>query len=265
MKKGASMAPVGYPRPKTRDAKCWIPSLPHCWVDWNFARLAAKSSSCFARSSSSVIPDCSSLETFLSRSCRFNIELGFSVRVIVGRGEGYLGLVNLALGVKRTFCWALWSFNTSSTSAVKFSKPSRWKVCSPSRLTAESSWIRTFSAVMICSGAIVFLDSSSQTSFASEAIKWINSVAGFDFEFRLRKEGQRRRREKTEWSVLVQAKTRFEPCSPTQHSMTRSRVSFAHVTSFGRSSKMVRWARNAVLVRARSTRTRNHLWNRCLG
>jgi hypothetical protein len=33
----------------------------------------------------------------------------------------------------------------------------------------------TFNAVMICSGAIVFFDSSSQTSFASEAIKWMNS------------------------------------------------------------------------------------------
>lgn len=40
----------------------------HCWVDWNLARLAANSSSCLARSSSSVIPDCSNLETFFSRS-----------------------------------------------------------------------------------------------------------------------------------------------------------------------------------------------------
>ena len=42
----------------------------HCAVDWNLARLAAKSSSWAARSSSSVMPEFSNLDTFFSRSWR---------------------------------------------------------------------------------------------------------------------------------------------------------------------------------------------------
>ena len=34
---------------------------------------------------------------------------------------------------------------------------------------------QTFSADMMCSGAIVFFDSCSHISFASEEIKWMNS------------------------------------------------------------------------------------------
>lgn len=44
------------------------------------------------------------------------------------------------------------------------------------RAFSEEVRTPTFNAVMICSGAIVFFDSSSQTSFASEAIKWMNSA-----------------------------------------------------------------------------------------
>ena len=40
----------------------------HCAVDWNLARLAAKSSSWAARSSSSVMQEFSNLDTFFSRS-----------------------------------------------------------------------------------------------------------------------------------------------------------------------------------------------------
>ena len=39
---------------------------------------------------------------------------------------------------------------------------------------------RTFSALIICSGAIVFFDSCSHISFASEDIKCMNSVTGHD-------------------------------------------------------------------------------------
>jgi len=112
-----------------------------------------------------------------------------------------------------TFCCCLWSFKTSSTSVVNESKPSRYRKVSGGW---SSSNTRTFSAPMICSGAIVFFDSCSHISFASEEIKWMNSSNMCEL--------QRGREDR--WR-----------CSPTQHSMTRSRVSFAHVTSAGRSSK----------------------------
>ena len=42
-------------------------------------------------------------------------------------------------------------------------------------IKAERDGIFTFSAEMICSGAIVFLLSFSQISFASEDTRWMNS------------------------------------------------------------------------------------------
>ena len=80
---------------------------------------------------------------------------------------------------------------------------------------------RTSKAVMICSGAMVFLDSFSHTSFASDERRWMNSAA------------------KTEVNTDVTwiIKTLF---LPTQHSITRSRVSFAHATSSGNNSKPLR-------------------------
>lgn len=49
----------------------------HCCPDWNLARLAAKSSSCFASNSSSVNPDCSNFETFFSRSWHIKNEVWY--------------------------------------------------------------------------------------------------------------------------------------------------------------------------------------------
>ena len=49
----------------------------HCCPDWNLARLAAKSSSCFASNSSSVNPDCSNFETFFSRSWHIKDEVWY--------------------------------------------------------------------------------------------------------------------------------------------------------------------------------------------
>ena len=81
-----------------------------------------------------------------------------------------------------TFCCCLWSFNTSWISSVKFSKPSRCtnqpNKRSSSKHTCHIDNIqedRTFSALIIWSGAIVFFDSCSQISFASEEIRWMNS------------------------------------------------------------------------------------------
>ena len=70
----------------------------------------------------------------------------------------------------------------------------------------------------MCSGAMVFLDSFSHISFASDESRWINSVAGHDVNINAT--------EVLKFLVL-----------PTQHSITRSRVSFAHVTSSGKSSR----------------------------
>ena len=71
---------------------------------------------------------------------------------------------------------------------------------------------------MICSGAIVFFDSASQISLASEDIRWMNSG----------REAQSRVTDQREQSAL-----------PTQHSIIKSRVSFAHVMSLGSSSTRV--------------------------
>jgi hypothetical protein len=75
--------------------------------------------------------------------------------------------------------------------------------------------VRTLRALMICSGAIVFLDSCSQISFASDEIRCMNSCG--------HKSGKG-----------LDRKSRH--ASPTQHSMTRSLVSFAHTMSLGSSS-----------------------------
>lgn len=72
---------------------------------------------------------------------------------------------------------------------------------------------------MICSGAIVFLDSCSQISFASDEIKCINSS------------GNRSGKGIHEENMHA---------SPTQHSMMRSLVSLAQTMSFGSSSGDVR-------------------------
>ena len=71
---------------------------------------------------------------------------------------------------------------------------------------------------MMCSGAMVFLDSFSHISFASDERRWMNSTAGKEVNI------------DATWisRILV---------LPTQHSITRSRVSFAHVTSSGNNSK----------------------------
>ena len=85
-------------------------NVAHCWVVRNFSRLWAKRASCCARSSSSVKPEDSSLETFFSRS-------------FVCTSGGASSCAELR---QRTFCCCLWSFNTLSTSAVNDSKPSRY-------------------------------------------------------------------------------------------------------------------------------------------
>ena len=73
----------------------------------------------------------------------------------------------------------------------------------------------------MCSGAMVFLDSFSHISLASDERRWMNSMAEKEVNINA-----------TEiLGILV---------LPTQHSITRSRVSFAHVTSSGNSSKSSR-------------------------
>ena len=71
---------------------------------------------------------------------------------------------------------------------------------------------------MMCSGAIVFLDSFSHISFASDERRWMNSTVkkGVNID--------------TGWMLR-------RIVLPTQHSITRFRVSFAHVTSSGNNSK----------------------------
>ena len=77
-----------------------------------------------------------------------------------------------------TFCCCLWSFNTSSTSVVNVSDPRRcvYRSQSPSHKRFDTQLHRTFNAPIICSGAIVFFDSCSHISFASDDIKCINSI-----------------------------------------------------------------------------------------
>jgi hypothetical protein len=83
--------------------------------------------------------------------------------------------------------------------------------CADGQLPCETLASR---AERMWSGAIVFFDSFSQMSFASDEIRWMNSAA------------------RSTW--LAQGGK--EAKSPTQHSMTISRVSFEHVMSFGSSS-----------------------------
>ena len=71
---------------------------------------------------------------------------------------------------------------------------------------------------MMCSGALVFLDSFSHISFASDERRWMNSTAGKEVNI------------DATWILRILV-------LPTQHSITRSRVSFAHVTSSGNNSK----------------------------
>jgi hypothetical protein len=72
----------------------------------------------------------------------------------------------------------------------------------------------------MCSGAMVFLFSCSHISFASEDIRWMNSAMNSMC-----------------WSVFKAMAMKVNQCSPTQHSITKSRVSLAHTTSLGNSSR----------------------------
>lgn len=92
-------------------------------------------------------------------------------------------------------------------------------LCSVSFTRQQESARHTVSADMICSGAIVFLLSASHISLASEDIKWMNST--------------------TKSSVHQIYQGHLCRRSPTQHSMTRSRVSFAQTISLGSSSVRV--------------------------
>lgn len=83
------------------------------------------------------------------------------------------------------FCCCLWSLRTSSTSSVNDSKPSLWCMVtaqsiielSDMTITTEQNGKkkRTLRAPMICSGAMVFFESCSQISFASDEIRCMNS------------------------------------------------------------------------------------------
>jgi hypothetical protein len=110
-------------------------------------------------SSSVVLPDAASLDVFFSRSYN-NTELTTRVcqRVFWS-----------------TFCCFLWSLRTSSTSSLNEAKPSD---CSPVRHKESfKAGVRTSRAERMWSGAIVFLDSFSQISFASDETRWMNSTA----------------------------------------------------------------------------------------
>lgn len=68
----------------------------------------------------------------------------------------------------------------------------------------------------MCSGAMVFLDSCSHISLASDEIKWMNS---------------------SKWLASMEAgEGTGIGRLPTQHSITKSRVSLAQTTSLGSSS-----------------------------
>lgn len=102
---------------------------------------------------------------------------------------------------------------------------------------------RTCRADIMCSGAMVFLDSFSHISFASDERRWMNSTA--------------------EEEVNVNATEMLRILVlPTQHSITRSRVSFAHATSSGNNSKQSRrdceGAREGKSMSSRRSRVARH-------
>lgn len=170
----------------------------HCCPDWNLARLAAKSSSCFASNSSSVNPDCSNFETFFSRSWDIKDEVWY-----------------LTKRIDNTFCCCLWSLRTLSTSGANVVKPRRYKTyegVSNNNVSAyallaqwlcvQERWF-SYSPVRIFHSPLRILN--------GWILQWIRSV----------------------FKAIA---LKVESCSPTQHSITKSRVSLAHTTSLGNSS-----------------------------
>ena len=170
----------------------------HCCPDWNLARLAAKSSSCFASNSSSVNPDCSNFETFFSRSWDIKDEVWY-----------------LTKRIDNTFCCCLWSLRTLSTSGANVVKPRRYKTYegvsnnSVSAYALLAQWLCvqerwfSYSPVRIFHSPLRILN--------GWILQWI-------------------------WSLFKAIAVKVESCSPTQHSITKSRVSLAHTTSLGNSS-----------------------------